>query len=153
MKIKLFAIGNKIMGDDSLPIYVVEKLKKYFVCMGIKVIIGETDFQYCLSEVEDGDYIIILDSTFFQIEPGSITVSSLKDINKINYNNSLLSQHSYSLISNLESFYKTVTCTVIGIEGINFDYSLTMSTAIEERMDYILSEVKEAVVRLLRKSN
>lgn len=146
MSIKLIAIGNRIMGDDSLAIIITEKLEKYFISLGIEIIIGETDFEYCLSEIENGDYLIIVDSTYFKVNPGTITVSSFSHINKINYNNSSFSQHSNNFLANIDRFYKSITGVVIGIEGINFDYSLSISNVIEEKMEYILSEVRKTVV-------
>jgi len=145
MSIKLIAIGNRIMGDDSLAIIIAEKLEKYLINLGVKVIIGETDFEYCLSKIEDGDYLIIVDSTYFKINPGTITVNSFSYINEINYNNSLFSQHSNNFLANIDRFYQSVTGIVIGIEGINFDYSLSISSILEKRMEYILVQVKTIV--------
>lgn len=153
MSIKLFAIGNSVMGDDAVAIHIAQKLEDSLKDLGVDIIIGETDFQYCLSKIEESDYIIIVDSTYFEIKPGSVTVNSLKDIGRLNCNNSLFSQHSYSLIGMIQFFYKSIDGIVIGIEGVNFDYSLSISNVIEEQMEYILSEVKETVVSLLRKGD
>lgn len=150
MSLKLFAIGNRIMGDDAIAIHIAQKLEESFKDFGVEAIIGETDFEYCLSKIKEEDFIIIVDSTYFGIKPGTVTVNSLKDISRLNCNNSLFSQHSYSLIGMIQFFYNSIDGVVIGIEGINFDYSLSISNVIEEQMKYILSEVKETVGSLLR---
>ncbi|MFL0266801.1 hydrogenase maturation protease [Candidatus Clostridium radicumherbarum] len=145
MSIKIVVIGNRLMGDDGAAIHIIEKLDKSFEEGDIEVIIGETDFQYCLSKIHEGDYIIIIDATYFGIEPGTVTVSSLKDIYRLNTNESLLSQHGYSFIKALETFYKAIDGILVGIEGENFDFTLSLSSSIEDNFDNICSEVKEAI--------
>jgi hydrogenase maturation protease len=145
MSIKIIAIGNRLMGDDGVAIHVAEKLSKNFQDDGIEVIIGETDFQYCLSKIEEGDYIIILDATWFGNEPGTVTSNPLSDIYKFNTNQSLFSQHGYSLIRALETYYESVDGLVIGIEGTNFDFDLKLSTDVEERFEGICKKVMKMV--------
>lgn len=135
------------MGDDGAAIHVVEKLSKSFEENGIVVIIGETDFQYCLGKIEEGDYTIIIDATWFGIEPGTVTVNNLKDIYRLNANQSLLSQHGYSLIKALESSYKTIDGIIVGIEGENFDFTLSLSSHLKASFDNICSEVYETILK------
>lgn len=145
MSIKIVVIGNRLMGDDGAAIHIIEKLDKSFEEGDVEVIIGETDFQYCLSKIEEGDYIIIIDATYFGIKPGTVTVSSLKDIYRLSGNQSLFSQHGYSFIKALETFYKAIDGIIVGIEGENFDFSLSLSSSIEDNFDNICSKVKEAI--------
>lgn len=149
MSLKLFAIGNRIMGDDAIAIHIAQKLEESFKDFGVEVIIGETDFEYCLSKIKEEDYIIIVDSTYFGIKPGTVTVNSLKDISRLNCNNSLFSQHSYSLIGMIEFFYKSIDGIVIGIEGSKFDFSLSLSKILEEDLEEISIKVKDIVFSLL----
>lgn len=144
MSTKLIAIGNRLMGDDGIAIHVAEKLHKSFEKKDIEVIIGETDFQYCLDKIEEGDYLIILDSTLFGTKVGTVTSSSLKDIYKLNVNQRLFSQHEYSLIRALEA-YTFVDGMFIGIEGWNFDFALTLSRELEEQFEDICRKVEELI--------
>lgn len=150
MSIKLIAIGNRLMGDDAVAINIAEKLEKELKDIEVEVIIGETDFQYCLSNIKERDYIIILDSTYFGIEPGSVTVNSLKETNKLNYNNHLYSQHGYSLMVMTDNFYKSIDGIVIGIEGCEFNYSLSMSRTLEQKIEGIGIKVKEIVCNYVK---
>jgi hydrogenase maturation protease len=151
MSIKLIAIGNRLMGDDGVAIHIAKKLMKRLEDKSIEVIIGETDFEYCLSKIEDSDHIIILDATALGIEPGLVTVNSLTDVHKSNYNQSLFSQHGYSLVRALESYYAAIDVIVIGIEGSNFDFSLTLSSDLEEQLNSISREVEEIVYASMNK--
>ena len=132
------------MCDDGVAIHVIEKLSENLEKSGIKVIIGEADFQYCLSKIEERDYIIIIDATWFGIEPGTITVNCLKDIYRLNHDQSMFSQHGYSLIKALES-YKFVEGVVVGIEGKSFDFDLSLSPDIEAAFDNICCKVYETI--------
>jgi hydrogenase maturation protease len=154
MSIKIIAIGNRLMGDDGIAIHVAEKLGKSFEGNSIEVIIGETDFQFCLSKIEDGDHLILVDATWFGIEPGTVTTNELKDIYSINADQSLFSQHGYSLIKALETCYKSVDGIIVGIEGVNFDFTLSLGREIEESYESICKKVNEVIwnrIQVLRK--
>jgi hydrogenase maturation protease len=147
MSIKIIAIGNRLMGDDGAAIHIIEKLSRSFEEGGMEVIIGETDFQYCLSKIHECDYIIIIDATYFGIEPGTVTVSSLEDIYRLNTDQSLFSEHEYSFIKALETSYKAIDGILVGIEGKSFDFTLSLSSEIEASFDNICSNVQEAIWR------
>ena len=145
MSVKIIAIGNRLMGDDGVAVYILEKLSEKLERNNIKVIIGETDFEYCLSKIKEKDYIIIVDATCFGIEPGTVTVNSLKDIYRLGAKQSLFSQHGYSLIKALEISYRFIDGIIIGIEGKNFDYDLSMSSHIEACFYNICNKVYETI--------
>jgi hydrogenase maturation protease len=145
MSIKIIAIGNRLMGDDGAAIHIIEKLSRSFEECGMEVIIGETDFQYCLSKIEEDDYIIIIDATWFGIKPGTVTVNSLKNIYKLNGNQSLFSEHGYSFIKALETSYKAIDGIIVGIEGKKFDFTLSLSSGIEASFDNICNKVQETI--------
>jgi hydrogenase maturation protease len=143
MTIKLVAIGNRFMSDDGVAIHIAEKLVKELETEGMEVIIGETDFHYCLSKIEEGDFVIILDATWLGVKPGMVTSNSLEKIEGLNLNQGLFSQHGYSLIRALRTYYKSIKGIVIGIEGRNFDFGFTLSHEIEENFQDICNQVKD----------
>ena len=63
--IKVFGIGNILLGDDGIGVRVVEKIKEEIknISEDIDVIIGETDYLYCLNQIDEDDTIVIIDST------------------------------------------------------------------------------------------
>lgn len=131
------------MGDDAVALHVAEKLRGSLEAEGIEVIIGETDFQYCLNKIEKEDYIIILDAAWLGKEPGTVTLQDLKTICRLKGRQSLFSQHGYSLISVLESCFTEVNGCVICIEGCKFDFSLTLSCELQEQFGDICRKVEE----------
>ena len=84
MSIKCIAIGNRIMGDDSIGIKVLEELTTKLEKEKLEVIFGETDIEYALSKIEDSDLLFIIDSTYFNIVPGTVTFTPIeKEMMKI----------------------------------------------------------------------
>lgn len=145
MSRKLISIGNRLMGDDGAAITIAESLRERLWDMEIETIIGETDFEYCLSRIEDGDHIILVDATCLGLKPGAITVSSLEEVYKLSCGQGSFSQHGFSLVTALKKYYKGVIGIVIGIEGRNFDFSLSLSSEIEEHLEDICLKV-EAII-------
>lgn len=150
MNIKLIAIGNRLMGDDAVAINVAEQLSLKLKELGIKVIIGETDFEYCLSVIENHDSIILLDSTFFGITPGTITIMSIKEALRLNINKSQFSQHGYSLFNNLGIFYPKMDIKVIGIEGSTFNFTLSLSDMLKKQLENITKKVEKVCSDLIK---
>lgn len=137
------------MSDDGVAIHIIEKLSKKFEEDSIEVIIGEVDFQYCLGKINEGDYIIIIDATWFGIESGTVTVNSLKDIYRLNANQSLFSQHGYSLIKAIEIYNKDIEGIIVGIEGKHFDFGLSLSSEVQAYFDNICSKVYKIIMTSL----
>ncbi|WP_089041037.1 hydrogenase maturation protease [Clostridium acetobutylicum] len=101
--IKVIALGNTLMEDDGIGIVVVNKLKETLEKNNIDVIIGETDFDFCISQIQDGDFIFFVDAAFYGKCPGEITVTPL---NK--YKNKCYFQHNISAIDMVKSHFKNI---------------------------------------------
>jgi len=125
MKIKCIAIGNRIMGDDSIGIKVLEALSSEFKKEKIEVIFGETDIDYALSKIDNGDILFIFDSTYFNIDPGTVTFTPIEKA--IKGQRQIYSQHQLSLINLLKTYNKSVRGYIVGIEVEKIHFSLDLS--------------------------
>ena len=58
--IKIFGLGNILLCDDGIGVRVLESLREKLNQLGkdIELIIGETDYKYCIEQVKDDDFII-----------------------------------------------------------------------------------------------
>lgn len=140
MSIKLIAIGNKLMGDDGIALIVADRIKEKIKDMDIEVIIGETDFDYCLDLIDKNDYVIILDSTCFNIDAGSISILPLDSLCQ---NKSFFFSHSLSLIDYL--FIYKINGIFIGIEAENIDFNDKLSSTLNKNLDDICNNVLKIV--------
>lgn len=142
MKIKVIAVGNTLMEDDGVAIVVVEKLKEKFIERNIEVIIGETDFQYCISSIEDGDYIFFIDAVYYGKKPGDITVIPLE---KYQHKKKYYTQHSYSIFDLVKLYFKAIKGYIIGIEIGEISFSYGLSSTLDKNIDVISENVLKEI--------
>lgn len=138
MKIKVIAIGNALMEDDGIAVIAVEKIREELINNNIEVIIGETDFEYCISLVEEEDILFIIDASYYGKEPGKLTVLNLE---KCTYRKKIYTQHSCSVIDLIKQYYKYVRGYIIGIEVSNISFKLGLSKELESKIDIISEKV------------
>ncbi|WP_125152039.1 hydrogenase maturation protease [Clostridium rectalis] len=142
---KVIAIGNRIMKDDAIGVILGEELRDDLERIGFQVILGETDVDYCLSFIESGDFIFILDCTLYGIKPGSISVINIK--HKEDFYEKGYSQHQLSLIKLLNSYnVERINGFIIGIEGVDVNYGVDISKEILEKFDHIKDEVYNIIL-------
>ena len=139
--VKVFGIGNVLLGDDGIGVKVVEKIKVLISDLNenVEVIIGETDYLYCIDKINREDIVIIVDSSYLNIEPGKVEVRSLEECDGVIKNS--LCQHNESLIWILRKELKDIKGYVITIEVAKIDYSLELSQEIKNKLPGICYEV------------
>ena len=148
MNVKCIAIGNRIMGDDSIGIKVLEELSLQFKEENIECIFGETDINYALSKIDNGDFLLILDSTYFGKIPGTVTFTPIEE-SIIQYQH-IYSQHQPSLINLLKTYKKSVKGFVIGIEVQEIYFGLELSDMLMKKFLYICEEVSNFIHNTLK---
>lgn len=147
---KIFGIGNILLGDDGVGVRVVEKIKEEIknISEDIDVIIGETDYLYCLNQIENDDTIVIIDSTYLDIKPGYVSYFDLKDCNRfIKYFNS---QHESNLVKSILIENLNVKGYLIGIEIGKVDFSLELSKTIKDNFYNICLDVLKYIKEIYK---
>lgn len=144
-KIKLIGIGNKLLGDDGIGVYVIEKIKRNLMKLdqNISVIVGETDYVYCLNEINKEDVVIVIDSISTDKNLGDISVFNIKECEKFFSSN--ISAHEINLINTLINEEKDIEAYLIGIEIKEINYSLELSEDLKEKFDHICGEVSKNI--------
>ena len=79
-KILVLGIGNRLMMDDGIGIYVVEELSKRACVANSQYVIGESDIDYCLAQMEGTTFVIIVDAVYSGKAPGELTVYPLEHL-------------------------------------------------------------------------
>lgn len=139
--IKVIGIGNLLMGDDSIGLKIIDAIEEQIKSLNldIKCIKAETDVNYALDNIEDGDFLFILDSTILGLEYGQITQISLEE--EIRCQNNSLSIHSMSLISLIGHFNMRVRGFILGIEVVKISFGLEISEELKARFEQICHEI------------
>jgi hydrogenase maturation protease len=148
MKVKVIAIGNILMGDDGIGIAVAEKIKHELEEDNIEVIIGETDSNYSISMIEEGDYIFILDGAYYGKKPGEITLRPIREYRSFKKE---YSQHSFGLMDLISLNYKDVEGYIVGIEISDVDFNLGLSEILANNL-HMISEKTINIVRSILKN-
>ncbi|KMT22240.1 hydrogenase maturation protease [Clostridium cylindrosporum] len=148
--IKIFGIGNILLSDDAIGVRIVESIIEKGKDLGdnVKVIVGETDYMYCLDQIEDGDMVIIIDSTYFNIAPGIVTKLSFEECD--DFLDGAFTQHEESLLKVLRSEYRHIKGYLIGVEIDNLDFGIELSSTLQENFDFICREVCKAIKVILK---
>ncbi|HBL05627.1 MULTISPECIES: hydrogenase maturation protease [unclassified Clostridium] len=147
--IKIFAIGNIILGDDGIGVKVMEfigaQLESY--SKEVKVLIVGIDYIYYLNEINKEDTVILVDSTYFGIEPGRVSVLNLKECDK--FINPCRDMHSENLLRVLREEYREIAGYLVGIEVEKVNYSLELSNTLKDKFSEITKKVFREIKRII----
>ncbi|EPY6491040.1 hydrogenase maturation protease [Clostridium sporogenes] len=140
-------MGNILMGDDGIAIEIAKNIQGFLKKNNIEVIIGETDFQYCLSNIKKDDFLFILDAGYYGKKIGDITTLSLDNYtsHKKGY-----TQHSYSFIDLVKLYYKETKGYILAIEVSNIDYTLEISKELKANMNKISNEIISIIIKEIK---
>lgn len=143
--IKVIGIGNILLCDDGIGVRVAEKINDSLrnINADIEVIIGETDYQYCLEEINDDDLVIIIDSTYLMKEPGTVTVRTLGSCDE--FLGEIYTGHDISLLKAIRLEKPDIKVFFIGIEIEVIEFSLELSQRLEKNFDNICKEVLDNI--------
>ena len=142
MSKKVIAMGNTLMKDDAIGIEVAKEIEEKLLEKGIEVIYGETDVQYSISNVQEDDYIFILDAAYYGQNPGEI--SSLL-LNNFVSTKKVYSAHSYSFIDLLKLYYPSVKGVIYAIEIKEVEFGIGLSSVMQEKLKVISEEILDKI--------
>ena len=154
--IKVFGIGNLLLSDDGIGVKVVEELKNKITTINdnIEVFVGETDYLYCLDNICEEDFIIIVDGTYFETHLGKVTVLSFEECDEfIQYSSN---SHDENLLKILRLETPQIKGALIGIEIGRIGYSLELSPELQDKFTtictYVLAEVRNLSSKITKKN-
>lgn len=147
--IKIFAIGNIILGDDGIGVKIMESIRDQIQSYSkeVKVLIVGIDYIYCLNEINKEDTVILVDSTYFGIEPGRVSVLNLKECDK--FISPCRDMHSENLLRVLREEYREIPGYLVGIEVEKVNYSLELSKTLKNNFYEITKEVFREIKRII----
>lgn len=137
-----------MMGDDGVATVVGERLFHSLAELGIEVIIGETDTDYCMAHIEDDDILFIIDAGYSGESIGKVWALALKEA--IQTANVCGGQHDADLISTLKIKGFKVSGLLICIEVSDICFRWGLSTELIQRLPEICSEIKDIIIRYRR---
>lgn len=146
MNIKLIAMGNVLMEDDGIAIFIMDMLKEELEKKGVEVVYGETDIGYSLSLIREGDFLILMDAAVLGKEPGEVTLLSFDKISSERIN---LTQHGISFFDLIKLYYPEIDGILLAIEaagiGLSFGPSPQLKCKLETISEKILRLITETI--------
>ncbi len=136
--LKLIAVGNVLMKDDGIGIFIAKAMENELTEKGIEVIYGETDFGYCISKVNDCDTIIILDAASYGRNPGDISIIPL---NSYTESRNGYTQHSYNLLDILKLYYPNLEGDILAIEVKEITFGFGLTPELQQKKKDIIREI------------
>lgn len=148
-EILVAGIGNRIMMDDGIGIYLVEDLQQLFTNPKVEFAIGETDVDFCLSKISEYNRVIIIDAFLSGKKSGKVTVTPLKSLEKgspVNY-----SLHGMHVLNSLQYYKKDLKGIFIGIEPFEINYGFYLSDVLLSRYSRIMKSVMKHMNRYIER--
>lgn len=145
--IKVIGIGNKLMKDDGIAIMVLENISRQFESMGIEVIIAETDFEACFHQLNEDDFIIIVDAVCKDLSAGKIHINNLQDAITIYGKPDV--QHDASIFDLMRLYRKELKGYLIGIEIAEIGIGYGLSELLKKEFNRICLEVERIIDRMV----
>lgn len=146
-KVLILGIGNQLMMDDGLGIYIVEELQKSFPLPGVEYVSGESDIDFCIGQIEDATYVIIIDAAVSGTDPGQVSLYPIADLHQ---QQSLdISPHNIHLFQVLYQQKNRLKGYLIGIEPFEVNFHIGLSEPMIHEWNYVISEVKKIIKNLI----
>lgn len=149
-KLIVLGIGNRLMMDDGIGIYLVEDLMKDESIQNIEYIIGESDIDYCIQQIENATFVIIIDCTMTGGQPGDVTIHSLDNLVVSRLLD--LSIHTLHLFQVLYQLRNQIKGYLIGIEPYKITFHFGLSNVIENKRTVIKENVKGIIEQLINRN-
>jgi len=146
--IKAIAIGNRFMTDDGIAIAVLENLRDKLESAGIKVIMGETDFQFCFHMLNEDDFVIILDAVYSGAAAGDIQTYNLQDA--ITAYGGTDFQHDMNVFDLMRLYSKPLKGCLIGIEIAETQFGYELSDSLKGKFNDICFEVERIIYEIVK---
>lgn len=143
----VLGIGNRLMEDDGIGNDIVEELKRRKAFPSLRLLVGETDTDYCLDELEGTDHAILIDAANMGKEPCSVTVLSLKSIlEELSFSRS---SHHFDLLHALKQQNYKGDGMLLAVEACSIRYHYGLSSQMEAQFHHIVDEIGKHIENYL----
>ncbi len=143
MSLKIFGVGNPLMGDDGIGVAVSRLLEPP---PNVMVFQGEIFVEDCLSNIEEGDAVIILDAVQLGLPAGRVIAIPFEDCSR--YFPPKPFCHDASLLHSLLYGDQNVPGFLIGIEAAEIGLSEALSAVLSDKLPDIVEQVNREVAAI-----
>lgn len=143
-KVVVVGVGNLLMGDDGMGIWVTEELRKAGLPDGVLALDGGTALLDVLEEVEGADRLVIVDAMSGDSPPGTVYVLGSDDLKD---RRGRFSLHDIGVAEMLEIgrlIYRIPEDVVlVGVEPEHVGPGIGLSRTLREKLQEVVRVVVE----------
>ncbi|MDD4588439.1 MAG: hydrogenase maturation protease [Heliobacteriaceae bacterium] len=140
----VIGLGNRLLTDDGIGVYLVEALQARDPAGRFDYFCGETDVEHCIARIGDAEQVIIIDAAFLGKRPGEITVIPWPRLAIPGYDGFGHENHLWRVIGQAKPglYKKEGSGFFIGIEPAVIDFNFGLSPVLNSRFAKILTGVR-----------
>lgn len=143
MSLKIFGVGNPLMRDDGIGVAVSRLLEPP---PNATVFQGEIFVEDCLSNIEEGDAVIILDAVQLSEPAGRVITIPFEDCRRYFPPGPFC--HDVSLLHSLLYGNQNVPGFLIGIQAAEIGFSEGLSSVLSDKLPDIVKQVNREVAAI-----
>lgn len=144
---KILALGNILLSDDGIALYLADYLEPKVMKLGYKVYKCETDTSYAISVLNEKDDLIIIDASFTGRDSGAISLLNLDEY-KSEYYTSEKFCHSNTVFDYIFNTDKIFKGYVILVEVCSMELDNRLSTVIQHKFYQIAENVYKLIEKI-----
>jgi len=114
MRIKLITFENKLNKDNNITLTIVKKLSKKIKKLNIASVSGECTSEFLRQNIQNKDYIFIIDTMTSGVMPGTVMTTPLNTHNL--KHDIMYTSHGAELMQYLKTSKVNIEGTIISIE-------------------------------------
>ena len=139
----VMGVGNRLMMDDGIGIYIVEELIRRNHIHNVRYVVGETDVDFCMVQLMDADYVIILDAGYSEAFPCTVFSASLETI----WNDLLPAGlgHDFDLLQAMKRNGMKKKGLLITVEISQLGFWPELSDQMKAEFDRICNEIEHVI--------
>jgi hydrogenase maturation protease len=146
----VLGIGNQLMMDDGIGIYLIEQLSKLNRTPHVSFLIGESDIDYCMDQIMNATFVLIVDAVISGNKPGELTVYPLANLHE--YQTLDISAHNFHLFQSLYQQKDSIKGYLIGVEPYEIRFHIGLSKTLREKWKTIFQDVSQTIDILIVKN-
>ena len=143
MSLKIFGVGNPLLRDDGIGLAVSRLIARP---PDARVYQGEIFVEDCLSKIDEGDAVIILDAVQFAEPAGKVIAIPFEECKRFFPPKAFC--HDASLLYSLLYGKQNVSGFLIGIQVTEIDFHEGLSSVLSGKLPDIVDQVNREIAAI-----
>ena len=145
----VIGIGNNLLGDDGAGIHAIERLRAKNLPDHVELVDGGTLSFTLLEQVENAEYLVIVDAAELDAEPGTVRVFKNAEMDEFLATSRRPSVHEVNLLDVLTAARlrrrMPARYAMVGIQPLDVEWSSTPSIPVDKAVDEAVDIIAELV--------